>query len=624
MTRLKKFVCITASMVMGLGSAVAQSSSDFGNIDMLLTDNVLNETANRYSSVLLSFQPEYATQLGFTSSNDKLTSRSSQQSAQTLTALQSVQESLKQINKNHLSPSKQVDYELLRQALDNSVRQEEQNRFSQDPLYYTESLDAIYDLILNPALPILRKQRDLTARLNMLPAVAEQAEKNLTEVSPFLAQLAMEKAYYAYLSADEWKQVLVQTHALDQDVLNRVNTVVYNAKQAVRKMFDHFKQLSQQESYRDFRLGQQNYFQLLQMRYQWKEQKTAKFLEGLNKQVDAAQKALTQALEPFLEQADAQEVTVVDEKNAAQTQPITPAKPKAKKKKSKKLAPRNAQDFYAAAKPFMTAEMVENPLEILTQEAQDAQQFLIEKGTLPHTTGTFSIAELPQYYAYTEPYIFVAPFGSGNKPLFLWRVPTGNQTTRQDLFNQDFNLPTRKLVISQELVPGKYYQTQQSAATSLIRKLYPNQSLQNGWVSYAKRLAHQKGYLGLDEDLLFLTWDEYQQALAAWVDAKLHTRQYSYNDAMTYLTQTHGLTEEHATRMLKQIATHPGKAVSYQIGLTALENAHRNFSKKYGKKFNEADFNAKLFQVGNVPPDLLEKELQRLYKCDKEMKKLAK
>ncbi len=624
MTHLKRIAYITLIVVMGLSSATAQSSSDFGSIDTLLTDNMLNETANRYSSVLLSFQPEYTTRLGFDSSNDKLTLRSSQQSAQMLSALQAVQESLKQVNKNQLSPSKQVDYELLLQAVHNSIRQEEQNRFSQDPLYYTESLDAIYDLILNPSIALLRKQHDVTARLRMLPAVAEQAEKNLTDVSPFLAQLAMEKAYYAYLSADEWQEFLAQTHALDQDILNQNNAVVYNAKQAVRKMFDHFKQLSQQESYRDFRLGQQNYFQLLQARYQWKAQKAPKFLKDLSNKVETAQKALAQALEPFLEQAEAQEVTVVDENNAAQTQPITQTKPTAKKKKSKKLPPRNAQDFYAVAKPFLVSPVVENPLEILTQEAQEAQQFLINQGALPRTVGAFSIAALPQYYAYTEPYIFVAPFASGNKPLFLWRIPTGNPTTQQDLFNQDFNLPTRKLVISAELVPGKYYQAQQSASTSLIRKLYPNPSLQNGWVSYAKRLAKQQGYLELDEDQLFLVWDEYLQALAAWVDAKLHTRQYSYNDAMTFLTQTHGLSEEHATHMLKQIAARPGEAVSYQIGLTALENAHRNFSKKYGKKFSEADFNAKLFQAGNVPPNLLEKELTRLYQREKELKKLTK
>lgn len=622
MTHLKKIAFIAVGMVLGfVGPAIAQASFDFSNIDKLLTDNLLDETANRYSSVLLSFQPEHATRLGFSSSNDKLTIRSAQQSSQMLTVLQAVRETLNQVNEKQLSPSKQVDRELLLNALNESIWQEEQNRFSLDPLYYTESLDAIYDIMLNPSIPLQRRQRDVTARLRMLPAVAAQAEQNLTEVSPFLAQLAMEKAYYAYLSAEEWQQFLEKTHALDQEVLQQINNVVFNAKQAVRKMFDHFKQLSQQDSHRDFRLGSQTYFQLLKTRYQWKTQKTRLFLEKLNKNIQTAQKTLTQMLEPFLAQAEAQEVTVVEGNNEAETKPVTPKKQTAKKRRSKKLPLRNAQDFYAAAKPFMTAEIVENPLEILTQEAQSAQDFLIQRGVLSRTPGAFSVVAMPQYYAYMEPYLLVSPFGSGEQPLFLWRIPTGNQTAKQDLFNQDFNLPTRKLMISSELVPGRYYQAQQVAAASLVRRLYPNKSMLNGWSVYAERLAHQEGFLELDEDHLFLAWAEYLRALAAWTDAKLHTRQYSYTDAMNFLMQTHGLSEEHATNMLKHIAMYPGEAISYQIGLTAFENAHKKFSKKYGKKFSEADFNAKLFQAGNVPPNLLEKELTRLYQWEAERKK---
>ena len=90
---------------------------------------------------------------------------------------------------------------------------------------------------------------------------------------------------------------------------------------------------------------------------------------------------------------------------------------------------------------------------------------------------------------------------------------------------------------------------------------------------------------------------------------------------MEFLTQQHGLTDEQAEALIKKITMQPGEAVSYSIGLNALEQAHQKFSKKYGKKFNEADFNAKLFQIGNVPPYLLEQELTRLYKQEAQQKK---
>ncbi len=622
MTYFKK-IALTAMGILG-GLAVvaqAQTSFDFGNIDTLLADNMLTEAANRYSSIILSFQPEQATRLGFASADDKLTPRTAQQSAQMLAALKTVRDSVMQLPGKKLSPSKQADRDLLLNAINNSIWQEEQNRFSRDPLYYTESLDAIYDVLLHPVSSRQRQQLILTNRLNALTTVAAQAEQNLTDVSPFLAQLAMEKAYYAYLSADAWQQALQPADATDKEAVNQASRVVYNAKQAVRKMFNHFKQLSQTESIQDFRLGQNTYLDLLKTRYQWQAQTPAKLLAGLDKNVQEAQKNLTQALEPFFQQEETQEITVIDENNATQVQPITPAKPAAKKKKSKKLAPRNAQDFYAAAQPFMTAEVDENPLQTLTQQVQEAYQTLTKPDALPARNMPFYFSALPQFYAYMEPHRFVSAFGPDGRPQFLLRIPSGNKQTQQELFNQDFNTPTRKLVISGEVIPGQYYRALATSGQSALRRLYPAQSLVNGWPAYAKRLAQQKGYLGLDEDILFLAWDEYLRALAAWTDAKLHTRQYSYADAQTFLTQTHGLSDEQAEQMLKQIAAQPGEAVSYQIGLSALENAHKKFSKKYGKKFNEADFNAKLLQAGNVLPDQLEKELTRLYERDKELKK---
>ena len=616
MTYLKRATVLLVGILTSLAiSAPAQALSDFGNIDTLLADNMLDEAAQRYSSALLSFQPEQAARLGFTSAYDKLTSRSAQSSAQLLAALRSVRESVEQLDEKQLSPAKQADRKLLLNALDNSIWQEEQNRFRQDPLYYTEALDAIYDVLLHPVASKQRQHHNLSTRLNSLAAIATQAEQNLADVSPFLAQLAMEKTYYAYLSAEDWQTALQPADATDLASTEQANRTAYNAKQAMRKMFDLFKQLSQQESTRDFRLGQSDYFNLLQTRYQWKAQKPAPFLASLEKNVQETQKVLTEALEPFLEQAETQEITVVDGNNDTQT--VQPVPPAAKKKKSKKLAPRNAQDFYAAAKPFMTAEPDENPLQTFTQQVRQAYQFLTNSGTLTEQPLAFNFAPLAQYYSYMQAYRFVPPSGPEGHPQFLLRIPSGNQQAKQELFNQDFNTSTRKLTISGEVIPGQYYRAANATGQSQLRQLYPAKSMQNGWTAYAKRLARQQGYLSLDEDLLFLAWDEYMRALAAWTDAKLHTRQYSYADALAFLTQTHGLTDEDAENMLKQIAAHPGKAVSYQIGLSAFEDAHKKFSKKYGKKFNESDFNAKLLQAGNVLPDWLEKELSRLYKKDK-------
>ena len=598
-------------------NAFAQVSFNFENIDTMLTDNLLDEAAKRYSSVILSFHPEQATRLGFSSANNKLNTRSQKQTTQMLTVLYSVRESLKAIDVKQLSEAKQADYQLLLDSINMTIWQEEQGRFHNDPLYYTQSLDAIYDLITKSITSPKQQRADLAARLTQLPQVAEQAKNNVTNPAPFLAQLAMEKAYYAYLSADEWETAL-QPDVTDPDSVNQAKRLVYNAKQAVKTMFDHFKQLSQQTSGQDFRLGKDAYFFILKNKYQWIGKKQNKFLRELDKDIVSTQTALTKALDTFLQQEEeSDEVTVVDGLEAKTEKP-------AKKRKNKDFQLRNAQDFYAASAPFMTAEIDEVPLQTLDKDAQEALTFLIQQGALPKKAMLFNIDKMPQYYAYDYAYLFQPPFGDqlDPKPEFLLRVPTGNKRTQQEQFNQDFNAPTRKLMISKELVPGRYLQAQNTLSNSAIRRLFPSESTANGWSVYAQQIAKDNGYLSLDEELLFVAWNNYLRSLAAWTDANLHTRQYSYTEAMDFLTQTHGLQEKQAENILKYIVAHPGEAVSYQIGLNAFNAAHEKFRKKQGKKFNEADFNAKLFQIGNVPPDMLEDELSRLYKRDAELKKL--
>ena len=614
----KIFFSLCTIALLGAATAQAQATFDFDSIDTLLADNMLEEAANRYASVVLSFQPEQATRLGFASANSKLNARTPEQSANVLAALRSVRSQVEQLDEKQLSAAKQADRELLLNALNLSIAQEEQNRLLKDPLYYTQAVDASYDLLLKPSSTPSKQRKDVAARLAGLPQTAEQAEKNLSAPAPFLAQLAMEKAYYAYLTADEWEQELLKGVA-EEDAKLQAQRTTQNAKVAVRKMFDLFKRLSQEESSQDFRLGEGAYFTQLKQQYQL-NQKPAQFTKTVEKNLQQAQDALTRALDPFLQpqEDDSREITVVDGLNQPSTEKVKPAKKTARKKSAKDLSPRNAQDFYAVAQAFV-ADETQQPLQTLQQDAAEAYAFLTERGVLPAEEITFSIRPLPAYYAYTLPYLLQPPFGNQSpaRTDFFLRLPSGSQQAQEEQLNQYFNLPARKVLVSTELVPGRYYQALHTGNTSLIRRMYPAQSMLNAWPVYARRLAKEQGYLGLDEDFLFLAWSEYLQALQAWTDVQLHTRRYSYADAMEFLTQQHGLKPEQAEGMIKHTVRQPGQSASYLIGLQALEQAHQKYRRKMGKKFSEADFNAKLMKIGNVTPQRLDKELERLYKKDK-------
>lgn len=602
--------------LLAFSAANAQTGFDFGNIDFLLTDNALDDAANRYASVTLTSEPERAGRLGFTSANAKLNDRSPRAQAAQLAALRAVRNALDEISAKQLSPSKRADLTLLKESMDDDIFALQQHRAESDPLYYAEALDAVYDVVLKPASSPRRQRADLTARLNDLKNVADQAEKNLANPSAFLARLAMEKTYYAYISFDELVNILVQD-AEDDIAAAQIKNQANEAKRSIKKMFDLFKEQSQQESAADFRLGKEAYAEILKNRYQTTEP-LAKLEKRFAQDFLSAQKQLAKTLEPFAQDVSANEdeVTVIDGLN---NQPIVeeqkkePAK-KEKKAKKGKFVPPTAQDFYTVAKRITQAPAETDLPALLTQEANQLAVLLTDNGLLPAGQVAFTVKPLPQYYAYTQSDLFLPPFGNNARSDFFIRLPFGNRRAQAEQLVRDYNTPTRKLLTAQELVPGRFYQTAKTAGLSAARRFYPAQSMADGWNEYALKLASEAGYIVTDDELLFLAWHNYRRAAAALVDMRLQSRQYSYNDAMDFLVGENGFTQEDAEALIKESALNPGKAVGYAAGLDALESARAKYTKKLGKKFSLADFHTKVLKAGNVSPNELAEELERLYK----------
>ena len=602
--------------LLAFSAANAQTGFDFGNIDFLLTDNALDDAANRYASVTLTSEPERAGRLGFTSANAKLNDRSPRAQAAQLAALRAVRNALDEISAKQLSPSKRADLTLLKESMDDDIFALQQHRAESDPLYYAEALDAVYDVVLKPVSSPRRQRADLTARLNDLKNVADQAEKNLANPSAFLARLAMEKTYYAYISFDELVNILIQD-AEDDIAAAQIKNQANEAKRSIKRMFDLFKEQSQQESAADFRLGKEAYAEILKNRYQTTEP-LAKLEKRFAQDFLSAQKQLAKALEPFAQDVSANEdeVTVIDGLN---NQPIVeeqkkePAK-KEKKAKKGKFVPPTAQDFYTVAKRITQAPAETDLPALLTQEANQLAALLTDNGLLPAGQVAFTVKPLPQYYAYTQSDLFLPPFGNNARSDFFIRLPFGNRRAQAEQLVRDYNTPTRKLLTAQELVPGRFYQTAKTAGLSAARRFYPAQSMADGWNEYALKLASEAGYIVTDDELLFLAWHNYRRAAAALVDMRLQSRQYSYNDAMDFLVGENGFTQEDAEALIKESALNPGKAVGYAAGLDALERARAKYAKKLGKKFSLADFHTKVLKAGNVSPNELAEELERLYK----------
>ena len=640
---MKKLLCALLSFSLFFSPAVqAADLSGFDNIDAIMEDNALTDVANRYGAVQLSFFPEYATRIGFESADGRLDQRDAERDAQALRAYGIVEESLDEINRKELSEAKKTDYDVLKGRLAVDQWNLRRNRTVQDPLLYSQVFDAVYDLTMKTLNFQDLQDRDMAARLRALPDTAAEAENNLSEPPAFLAQLAMEDAYYAYLAFDTVPNYL-NSRAQDDVSRAQLRAEAKASKEAVRSMFELFKQLAQDTENQEFRLGEEDFTFLLE-NYYFIDEKPRKLEKHLTQNFRAAQENLAQALEMFALPVAVQEAeTVVEQMQvpgeeaqegvtvsqleseevpaAEETAEAAAAPQEAKNKKKDKNAPLVlASDFYA-----LSARLAKNVNEqdfapALEREAASLAKFFAQDDTLPTSDVEFSIYKMPDYYAYTRAYMFLPPFGTQTNPtndLFL-RLPSGNELTKQEMLDRDFNGPTLKLLLAGQLVPGLYYRSAYNGNNlSSFRKMYPVPTLRNGWEVYAQHLASERGYIITDEELLYLAWADYVRAAAALVDFRLHMKQYTYADAYNFLTQENGFDKTQAETLLKQMARRPGEAVSYVYGYDAIKALREKYQKKEGKNFSLASFHSKLLNIGDIPPQRLEAEMEYAYELEK-------
>ncbi|MBO7237965.1 MAG: DUF885 family protein, partial [Elusimicrobiaceae bacterium] len=468
---MKKLFSLGLALSILVTPLQALDISAYGDVDTIMEDNALSDVATRYSAVQLSFFPEYATRLGFNTAEDRLDRRDNERDAQALRALKLVQEGLNKINRKQLSEPKRTEYDMLQNMIEYDLYNLNRNRNMQDPLLYSSVFDALYDLRMKQINYTDVQKRDLAARLAMLPDVAHQAQNNLSTPPSFLSQIAMEKAYYAYLSFDEMEQYLV-AQVSDDTAKAQLKRLTKESKTAIKDLFDLFKKTAQENTDKDFRLGSKKYETILKNRYSINQSESA-MSKYLQKNLRAAQQELLYAINrfPVVEETvvvteestpaattATEEVEVVSapeemvsgetaqnaetaaaentsqkqaepEKQAAKPQPKKPSA-----KKVKKPTTATAIDFYPIA-DRVTAnvpQQQQNFISAFSTEATKLNQMFTREDILPMASASFKIRQMPAYYAYFKAYMFLPPFGTQTNPshdLFL-RLPAGSEETK--------------------------------------------------------------------------------------------------------------------------------------------------------------------------------------------------
>ncbi|HXG80213.1 MAG TPA: DUF885 domain-containing protein, partial [Sphingomicrobium sp.] len=167
-----------------------------------------------------------------------------------------------------------------------------------------------------------------------------------------------------------------------------------------------------------------------------------------------------------------------------------------------------------------------------------------------------------------------------------------------------YNLPS---LTHHEAIPGHVWESEYTNRLPLIRTLLSFNAYSEGWALYAEQLADELGVyegdpagrLGYLDSIAF-------RATRLIVDTGLHAKRWTRQQARDFFMQALGDPNESE---VDRYCSWPGQACGYKIGHTEIVRQRARAQAALGARYDLRDFNDTVVKGGNVPLDVLAKNI---------------
>lgn len=167
-------------------------------------------------------------------------------------------------------------------------------------------------------------------------------------------------------------------------------------------------------------------------------------------------------------------------------------------------------------------------------------------------------------------------------------------------------------LVFHEGIPGHVWQGEYANRLPLIRSILSFNAYSEGWALYAQQLADELGAydddpvgrLGYLQGLAF-------RACRMVVDTGLHAKRWGREQAINWFAEANGSGVAELSSEIDRYCSWPGQACGYKIGHIEI-NAQRDRAKtELATRFDLRDFNQAVVDGGNVPLNVLAKNVTR-------------
>ena len=161
-----------------------------------------------------------------------------------------------------------------------------------------------------------------------------------------------------------------------------------------------------------------------------------------------------------------------------------------------------------------------------------------------------------------------------------------------------------------EAIPGHVWQGEYANQMPLIRSIFAFNAYSEGWALYAEQLADELGLyddfevgrLGYLQSLAF-------RACRLVVDTGLHAKRWTREEGVRFFVERNGSNPLEVASEVDRYCSWAGQACGYKVGHSEIVRQRGRAEAALGAKYDLRDFNNVVVEGGNVPLDVLAKNV---------------
>ncbi|QUN04433.1 DUF885 domain-containing protein [Shewanella yunxiaonensis] len=479
-----------------------------------------------------------------------------------------------------LTPANLIDYRLIENQLASTAWEINTFRAWQwDPSSYNVA-GGFAQIINENYAPLDVRLRSALARLENVPAYYKAAEANINDPTLEHTQLAIVQNQGAFsVLSDELLQTAADS-GLTAEEKQLFKTRFAAANVAINGYISFLKTLEiklQQQGARSFRIGEKLYEQ--------------KFFYDIQSGMTA--KALYEKALIDKEKVQGEMAKITDK---LWSKYFTTEKPKDEKQAIRQLIDKLSVNH--VKRENFVAE-VKQQLPQLIQFVNDHHLVQLDKDK------PLVVRETPAYFGGVAGASVSAPgpYEQGGNTYYNVTPLDGMSDSAAESYLREYNHWVLQILNIHEAIPGHYAQlVYANKSPSLIKSLFGNGAMIEGWAVYAERMMLEEGYGNFEPELwlMYFKWN-LRVICNTILDYSIQVKGMTKAEAMDLMTKEAFQQQAEAEGKWRRATLSQVQLTSYYAGFRAIYDLRDEIKAKEGKAFNLEKFNEQFLSYGSAP-----------------------